>query len=104
DPGGAEPVSSYAAVIDWGDDTTSPGAIALNGTTFTVAGGHSYATQGACQARITLTHGTLPALVVSVPVMVTAPALVGAGTYTLAAMKGTDTGPVTVATFTDPTG
>jgi hypothetical protein len=44
DPGGNEPLSSYSAVIDWGDGTTSGGLISgpVAGV-YTVVGNHTYA-------------------------------------------------------------
>jgi hypothetical protein len=49
DPGGAEVLADYSAVIDWGDGTTSVGAITFGGAlgsktdAFTVSGSHTYA-------------------------------------------------------------
>src|SRR5262249_13111616 len=39
---GVEPASAFAATINWGDGTTSTGAITQSGTTYTVTGSHSY--------------------------------------------------------------
>ena len=45
DPGGAESLSDYSAMIDWGDGTApTPGAISLSGGVYTVQGSHTYAT------------------------------------------------------------
>jgi hypothetical protein len=44
DPGGAEPLADYSAVIDWGDGTTSPGTITFAAGVYTVQGDHTYAT------------------------------------------------------------
>src|SRR5947209_5517324 len=39
--------ADYTAVIDWGDQTTSPGTVSDNGNgDFTVSGSHTYAAQG----------------------------------------------------------
>ena len=44
DPGGAEPLGDYSAVIDWGDGTTSVGTITAGfGGVFTVSGSHTFA-------------------------------------------------------------
>jgi Ca2+-binding RTX toxin-like protein len=44
DPGGAEGLDDYSAVIDWGDGTTSAGTITAGlGGVFTVSGSHTYA-------------------------------------------------------------
>ncbi len=39
---GVEPVSAFAATINWGDGTTSAGTITLSGTTYSVIGSHTY--------------------------------------------------------------
>jgi hypothetical protein len=44
DPGGT--VTDYAATVDWGDGTTSPGTIAADGAGFDVNGTHVYAQLG----------------------------------------------------------
>ena len=46
DAGGAEPDANYTATIDWGDGTTSSGTVGGSGSTFTVTGSHTYASQG----------------------------------------------------------
>jgi hypothetical protein len=104
DPGVAEATGSYAATIDWGDGHTGAGAISLSGGVFTVSGNHTYAEQGSYAATVTLTHDTLAALTVTDTATVTAPALVGTGGFSISATTAADTGSVTVATFTDPTG
>ena len=37
-----EPTSAFSATINWGDGTTSAGAITLSGTTYAVTGSHTY--------------------------------------------------------------
>ena len=44
DPGGT--VSDYAATIDWGDSTSSPGTVGASGSGFTVSGSHTYQEDG----------------------------------------------------------
>jgi Ca2+-binding RTX toxin-like protein len=45
DPGGAEPLDDYSALINWGDGTApSVGTISFSGGIFTVKGSHTYAT------------------------------------------------------------
>src|SRR5205085_7165222 len=49
DTGGPEnpnDTGDYNATINWGDNTTSTGTISLSGTTFTVAGSHTYGSSG----------------------------------------------------------
>ncbi|HEY2785006.1 MAG TPA: choice-of-anchor Q domain-containing protein [Fimbriiglobus sp.] len=106
DAGGPEPVSSYSATIDWGDGTVpTVGTIGapVNGV-YPVIGMHTYATQGIYTIRTILSHDSLPALTVTDAMTVTAPALVGTGGLSLAAVKAEDTGSLILATFTDSTG
>jgi hypothetical protein len=37
------PAADYTASINWGDSTSSTGAVSLSGTTYTVTGSHTYA-------------------------------------------------------------
>jgi uncharacterized repeat protein (TIGR01451 family) len=39
---GVEPTGAFAATINWGDGTTSPGTITLSGSTYAVTGSHTY--------------------------------------------------------------
>jgi hypothetical protein len=39
-------VGDFGVNIDWGDGTTTPGTLSLNGSTYTVTGSHTYATAG----------------------------------------------------------
>jgi uncharacterized repeat protein (TIGR01451 family) len=43
---GVEPASALVATINWGDNTTSTGTITESGTTYTVKGSHTYASNG----------------------------------------------------------
>jgi uncharacterized repeat protein (TIGR01451 family) len=43
---GVEPAGAFAATINWGDGTTSAGAITQSGTTYTVRGSHTYTSTG----------------------------------------------------------
>ena len=44
DPGGAEPLGDYSALIDWGDGTApSAGTITFAGGIYTVQGSHTFA-------------------------------------------------------------
>ena len=53
---------------------------------------------------VTMAHDSLPPVAITDAITVVAPALIGTGGISLSATKAADTGPVTVATFTDPTG
>lgn len=44
--GGGEAAGSFTATIDWGDGTTSAGAVSESGTTYTVTGSHTYLDEG----------------------------------------------------------
>lgn len=43
DPGSPDPASSFTATIDWGDGTTTAGAVTGSGGNYTVTGDHTYA-------------------------------------------------------------
>ena len=51
----APPLSNFAATISWGDGTTGTGTITQSGTTFTVSGSHSYATDGTFTVGVNIT-------------------------------------------------
>ena len=51
DPGGAEPLADYSALINWGDGTpASVGSISSAGGVFTVKGNHTYAEESSRRA------------------------------------------------------
>jgi hypothetical protein len=63
DPFGS--AASYTAVIDWGDGTTSSGAVSGTGT-LTISGSHTYADPGSYAASVQISHNlgnTTPATV-----------------------------------------
>ncbi len=61
DPAGAEALSDYSAVIDWGDHTTSTGMISgPNNDVFTVQGSHVYTQAGNFPITVTIKHDTAP--------------------------------------------
>jgi hypothetical protein len=45
-PGFTNVPSDFTVNIDWGDGTTTAGALSLNGSTYTVTGSHTYASAG----------------------------------------------------------
>ena len=47
-------VSDFTATIDWGDSTTSAGAVAASGTGFTVQGSHTYTHSGSFTVTVTV--------------------------------------------------
>ena len=103
DPTGPDALSSYSALIAWGDNTTSPGIITLSGSAYTVQGNHVYLTTGTKSLTITLRHlGSADASVTD-SMTVLYPALV-AQAVGVAATRNASTGLLPVATFTDPAG
>jgi uncharacterized repeat protein (TIGR01451 family) len=66
--GGVEPVSAFAATINWGDGTTSQGTVSLSGTTYRVRGSHTYARKGSHTITTTVQEtGTGPTRTVIKP-------------------------------------
>jgi streptogramin lyase len=55
DAGGPEPLSDYAAKINWGDGTSSAGTITLSGTQFSVRGSHTFIAPSQIQVIVTIT-------------------------------------------------
>ncbi|MGH7138759.1 MAG: TIGR03118 family protein, partial [Pirellulales bacterium] len=54
DTGGGEAMDNYTATIDWGDGSTSPGVISVNGNTVSVLGSHTYAVAGRFDVDVTV--------------------------------------------------
>lgn len=55
DTSGVQPVADYSATINWGDGTSSPGAIvAAPGGEFVVEGGHTFAEEGSYSPIISI--------------------------------------------------
>jgi PKD repeat protein len=70
------PVGDFAAVINWGDASTSAGTVTGGGGSFTVSGTHTYTTAGNFSVTVTLTDdppGTATATVTSTAHVATAP-------------------------------
>jgi hypothetical protein len=110
DTGGPENASlDYTASIDWGDGTTSTGAISgpdQNGV-FTVIGSHAYAEEtnefhGTPTITVTIVHETVSAIAIDTPSIAEAP-IVGSGGFSVNGVEG-QTFTATVATFTDTGG
>lgn len=95
DPAGT--ASDYAGVIDWGDGTTSAGTVTGSGT-FSVAGDHTYAEEGAYTATVKIADVGGATVSTTTAVRVADAALTAAGRIF------STTNPVdnkVVATFTD---
>jgi hypothetical protein len=58
DPGGAEPLADYSAMINWGDNGTSPGTIVGPSTdgVFTIQASHTYIQPGSYPITVTVHH------------------------------------------------
>jgi hypothetical protein len=115
DPAGAETTSDYTVDVDWGNGTFVSGDtnVSISGPVtsgpmkgdFTVTGQHLYSEEdgspGPVRVRINHEGGT-PSPVVSLPLTLTDPPLLAAGT-TFTVVRGACP-TQTVATFTDPGG
>jgi hypothetical protein len=106
DPTGPQSLGTYSASINWGDGTApSAGTITLSGTTFSVAGTHTYSQQGSFTVTTTITRAGAPIPVsVTAPATATFPAVTINSVFPVSASIGRDTGTITLATFTDPSG
>src|SRR5260370_25788001 len=47
-------LADFSSTINWGDGTSSAGAISANGSSFTVAGTHAYASEGSFTVTLTI--------------------------------------------------
>jgi hypothetical protein len=111
DTGGPENATlDYTASIDWGDGTTTAGAISRpdqNGV-FSVTGTHAYAEEsdsfhgGPPTITVTISHETVLTVVADTANVAEAP-LAGSGGFTINALEG-QAFTATVATFTDTGG
>lgn len=106
DPGGAESTGDYLATINWGDQTSSLGAITFDSSSgrFTVTGNHTYAAEGNYTASVSIAHDSAAAVVVSDTVSVADPAVVAVGGLSFSLAEGTTLLSQSLATFTDPAG
>ncbi len=119
DPGGADVTNNvpnageYAALINWGDGTTTAGTITFSSGTFTVSGAHRYAEESDAtqpntnpyQITVTLSHGTsTPVSAVTALATVSDAAVQATGGLTLTVAAGASLPIQPVATFTDPGG
>ena len=109
DPGSPEDISTFSAIIDWGDGQTSTipsaqlGYDPVSGV-FTVADRHLYVAGGFYTITVTLKHSDAPDVIVTSSAAVSEAAPVATGGYTVTAIEGSPSTPQVVATFTDPGG
>jgi YD repeat-containing protein len=99
DPG-ADTSGEFTASINWGDGSTSAGTVTGSNGTFTVTGGHVYSDAGQDSVTVTISEDGLPVASASESVTV-ADAALTLQAQNIAAVAGTDTGSIQVATLTD---
>ncbi len=101
-----EAVANYKLrLINWGDGTSQTlGTITFNSATqsFTVSGSHVYGTAGNYTATTTISHGNAPTATANTPVTVNVRSVIVTPAAAIAAIEGSPTGTVIVATFQDP--
>jgi hypothetical protein len=98
DPAGS--VGDYTTTINWGDGSTSPGAVSADGDGFDVAGNHAYARAGSYPVTVSITDAGGASLSVNSSASVSLQQLSAQGVSFAVTGKKNFTG--VVATFTDP--
>jgi uncharacterized repeat protein (TIGR01451 family) len=104
DPGGAEALTDYSANINWGDGHTSSGSITFSASVFTVTGSNSYTEEGNYTVAVTIHHDSAPDAMTTSTAQVSDPPVTLTGGFQVTGTEGSNTGTVTLATFTDPAG
>lgn len=101
DPGSTDTASAYSATIDWGDGTTTNGAISGAAGSFTITGSHSYTEEGSYTITLTAAETGASSTLTSSSTATVAEGDVLHGTGV--ALNTTEGTPFsgTVATFTD---
>ena len=75
DPDTSTPLTNYTALINWGDNTpVTAGSVTGSGGSYTISGGHLYASAGNDTATVTLTDISGHSTSVQDTVTVSAPA------------------------------
>lgn len=105
DPAGAEALADYSATINWGDGSSSAGAISYNAATglFSVVGSHLYAEQGSYALSVTVHHDSALDVSVAGTATVSDPAVAATAAGGQSAVEGAGS-TFALATFTDPGG
>jgi len=111
DPGGAEPLADYRAVIVWGDgslpDLFAPIALGSSGA-FLVESDHIYKEEGNYKIMVIIGHEDAPAQVVFSDATVDDPPVFAVGTlvgpFAAVGNEGAVINPQIIAAFTDPGG
>ncbi len=102
DSDSSAPASDFAAIIDWGDGTTTAGTVGGSGPNLTVSGSHAYIEDGSFTATVTLSDdnpGTATGTVTGTVTVTEAP-IFASGT-TISGVQGTRLAGKFVAGFTD---
>ncbi|HWB10108.1 MAG TPA: DUF4214 domain-containing protein [Pirellulales bacterium] len=60
-----EPASGFTVTIQWGDGTSSSGAVALSGNQYTITGSHTYGDEGSYAVKIDVADGVTSANIVT---------------------------------------
>src|SRR5206468_1479827 len=96
--------SDFAAVISWGDATTSTGSVTGSAGNFTVLGGHSYADEGNFTVTVSISEDGDPGATATATATSTATVsdndILTATGSDVSATEGITMASVTVATFT----
>jgi parallel beta-helix repeat protein len=102
-PNGA--AGDFSATISWGDGSSSAGSVAANGTGgFNVSGAHTYAAAGSYAVTVTINDVGGSSATAHGSATVAPSSGLSVQGKSISATEGIPTGPVTVATFTDPSG
>jgi hypothetical protein len=97
--------SDFTATITWGDSATTNGTVVDNGNgNFAIQADHVYGEEGSYTLGVQINDVGGSTISGSTTVSVFDPAVVPTGGFTVTAAEGADSGPQTVATFTDPAG
>ena len=104
DPGGPEALSDYSANISWGDGQSNAGSINFSAGVFTIEGKHLYTEENSYPITVTIHHDIAPDVMTTSTAIVSDPAVIATGGFSVTGTEGSDTGSVVVATFTDPAG
>jgi len=101
DPDASATAGEYAATIEWGDGTSTKGAVSGSGGNFAVSGEHTYADEGAYEVKVAITDVDNSAISATA----TSSATVGDAALTASGVKPMPISPQTfggtVANFTD---
>ena len=103
DPAGT--LTDYTATVDWGDHTSSPGAVSANLTGgFTVSGHHTYSEEGSFPITVSVADAGGSSATASVTASVSDAALTATGTQIIATEGAIFNGVVATFTDADPNG